>query len=441
MARSRRRRVPDERVTATVEDLAHDGRGVARVAGKAVFIDGALPGETVSFRYIACRSQHDEARVETVIEASPERVEPHCEHFGLCGGCSLQHLEPTRQVLHKQTWLQENLQRIARLEPREWFAPIRGPHWGYRHKARLGVKHVRKKGKVLVGFRERYAPYVADLQRCEVLHPRVGTLLPALAALIQGLSIHERVPQVEVAVGDQAIALSFRVLDPPSDADCSALIAFAQAHQVQVYLQPKGPATTVPLWPTDPSLSYELSAFDLELQFLPYDFTQINPQINQQMVPRALSLLALEPHHRVLDLFCGLGNFTLALARQAGQVVGVEGEAALVERARANAERNGLSNTEFITADLSQPLTGQAWSQGHYDRVLLDPPRSGALAMMPVVAQLGAERVVYVSCHPATLARDAGELVHTHGYTLLGAGVMDMFPHTAHVESIALFER
>jgi len=441
VARSRRRRLPEEPVTVEVEDLAHDGRGVARVNGKAVFVDGALPGETVRFRYTACHSKHDEGRVEEVLEASPERVAPRCQHFGVCGGCSLQHLDPVRQLARKQDWLRDNLARVGRVEPETWFEPLTGPHWGYRHKARMAVKDVVKKGKVLVGFRERHAPYVADLTRCEVLHPRVGLLLPELSELIQGLSIHNRLPQIEVAVGDEAVALSFRVLDPPTEADRAALAAFGERHDIQIYLQPKGPDTTVPLWPAEPTLEYRLPELDLSLQFQPYHFTQVNPAINRQMIPRALELLALESHHRVLDLFCGLGNFTLALARRAGHVVGVEGEAALVARAGDNARLNGIDNAEFVAADLAKPVAEQGWIQARYDRVLLDPPRSGALEMMPVVAGLGAGRVVYVSCHPATLARDAGELVHTHGYRLLGAGVMDMFPHTAHVESIALFGR
>ena len=441
MARSRRRRLPEAPVTAVVADLAHDGRGVARVEGKAVFVDGALPGETVQFRYTACHSKHDEARVEAVLEASPERVEPRCRHFGVCGGCSLQHLDAHQQLRRKQDWLRDNLQRVGGLQPQTWFEPLTGPHWGYRHKARLGVKHVIKKGKVLVGFRERNAPYLADLTRCEVLHPRVGTLLPELSELIQGLSIHDRLPQIEVAVGDDVVALSFRVLDPPSEADRAALAAFGERHAIQIYLQPKGPDTTVALWPAEPVLDYRLPELDLTLQFQPYHFTQVNPAINRRMVSRALKLLAPEPHHRVLDLYCGLGNFSLALARRAGQVVGVEGEPALVARAAANASLNRVHNAEFVAADLAKPVAGQPWADTRYDRVLLDPPRSGALEMIPVVAGLGAERVLYVSCHPATLARDAGELVHTHGYRLLGAGVMDMFPHTAHVESMALFGR
>ncbi|TCO83725.1 23S rRNA m(5)U-1939 methyltransferase [Plasticicumulans lactativorans] len=442
MARPHKKpRVPEGVFSARIDDLAHDGRGVARCDGKAVFIEGALPGEQVEFRYTARRSSLDEGVVTAVLDASPDRVEPRCAHFGLCGGCSLQHLAAERQIAFKQAQLLDNLARIGKVAPAEVLAPLTGPHWGYRQKARLGVKDVAKKGRVLVGFREKHSPYLAELTRCEVLHPRVGGLLLALSELVGSLSIRARVPQIEVAVGDDAVALCFRVMDPPSDADRERLVAFAQAHAVQVLLQPGGPESTVALWPDTEALSYRLPDFGLELAFRPFHFTQVNGAINRSMVARAIELLDVGPAHAVLDLFCGLGNFTLALARRAGRVVGVEGEASLVDWARGNAVRNGIGNAEFHVADLTADILGQAWRRGEYDRILLDPPRSGALEMMPHVAALGARRVVYVSCHPATLARDAGELVHTYGFRLLAAGVMDMFPHTAHVESIALFER
>ncbi len=441
MARSRRRpRPPEGSFTARIDDLANDGRGLARLEGKAVFIHGGLPGEQVTFRYTARHSKYDEGRVESITEPSPQRVEPHCAHFDLCGGCALQHLEPNAQVAFKERQLLDNLARIGKVDPATVLPPLTGPHWGYRRKARLAVKDVPKKGRVLVGFRERGTPYVADLRRCEVLHPRVGGLLDALSALIGGLSLHARLPQIEVAVGDEAVALNFRVLDPPSAADRALLQDFGQRHDIQVYLQSKGPETTTLLWPEQGELNYRLPEFDLDLAFQPYHFTQVNTHINRPMVDRAVNLLAPQSHERVLDLFCGLGNFTLALARRAGEVVGVEGDASLVAWAGRNAERNGIGNAHFHAADLSAELGGQPWMEGPYHKALLDPPRSGALEMMPHLAGLGVGRIVYVSCHPATLARDVGELVNRHGYRLLAAGVMDMFPHTAHVESIALLE-
>ncbi|PWV63360.1 23S rRNA (uracil(1939)-C(5))-methyltransferase RlmD [Plasticicumulans acidivorans] len=438
----RKPRYPEGVFPARIDALAHDGRGIAHLDGKAVFIDGALPGEQVEFRYVATHSQFDEGRAERVLEASPERVEPRCAHFGVCGGCSLQHLAAERQIEFKHQQLVDNLARIGKVEPERWLEPLRGPHWGYRQKARLGVRYVPKKGKVLVGFREKHAPYLADLLSCAVLHPRVGELIEALSALIGALSIRARLPQIEVAVGDDGVALNFRVMDPPTADDLSLLEAFARQHEVRVLLQPKGVDSTYPLWPVDvQDLHYRLPAFDVELAFRTYHFTQVNAEINRQMIARAIELLELGSGDKVLDLFCGLGNFTLAMARQAGEVVGVEGEQSLVDWARLNAERNGLGRVQFHTADLTTDITSQPWRQAHYDKILLDPPRSGALEMMPHVAAMGAERIVYVSCHPATLARDAGVLVHEHGFRLIAAGVMDMFPHTAHVESIALFTR
>ena len=424
-----------------MDDLAHDGRGIAHVDGKAVFIEGALPGEDVRFHYTARHSTYDEGQIEAVITPSPDRLEPRCAHFGVCGGCSLQHLAAARQLAFKQHWLLDNLARIGKVQPGQVLEPLRGPSWGYRHKARLGVKQVIKKGRVLVGFRERHRSYLADLKRCEVLQPRIGSLLEALGQLIERLSIRDRLPQIEVAVGDEIAALSLRVLVPPSSEDQALLCDFGRQHDLYIYLQPEGPASTYRLWPEQAApLSYRLPGYDLELAFMPYHFVQINPAINRQVVEQAVALLEVQADERVLDLFCGLGNFTLALARRAREVVGVEGDANLVEWAGRNAARNGIDNVRFYAADLTRDVRAQDWMQGAYDKVLLDPPRSGALELIPQLAALQARRVVYVSCHPATLARDAGELVQRSGYRLVSAGVMDMFPHTTHVESIALFE-
>jgi 23S rRNA (uracil1939-C5)-methyltransferase len=441
MGRHRRTsRLPDPVERVGVESLGHDGRGVAHPGGKAVFIDGALPGETVAIDYLASHRNYDEARVRTVHEPSPHRVEPGCPHFGVCGGCSLQHLEAGEQIVAKQQVLLDNLSRIGGVTPEEVLPPLRGPVWGYRGKARLGIKDVIKKGRVLIGFREKRSSYLADLQRCEVLHPSVGTRLPAIADMITGLTARSRMPQVEVAVTDSATALVFRHLDALGEADLDRLKAFARDQNIHVYLQPGGPDSVRALWPEDSTLSYALPAQGIELDFRPTDFTQINSAINRLMVERVLQLLAPEGSHRVLDLYCGLGNFTLPLARHAAAVVGIEGDAGLVARARHNASRNGIENAAFHVADLAASNIEASWAGQTYDRILLDPPRSGAAAALDLVGNIRPVRVVYVSCHPGSLARDTARLVEDFGYRLLAAGVMDMFPHTAHVESIALFE-
>lgn len=442
MARRRRRPLPPEPIQLDITALSHDGRGVARnVEGKTVFVHGALAGESVMARLTQKRKSHDEADAVEVLMASPDRVEPRCAHFGVCGGCSLQHLRPEAQVAAKQQALLDALQHIGKVQPDRVLDPLlNASPWGYRRKARLGIKFVPKKGKVLVGFRERGTPYVTDLAECHVLHPKIAALLQPLAQLVDGLSIRDRVPQVEVAMDDSQLVLIFRVLDEPSAVDRDALAAFGRDHALFVYLQPGGPDSVAPLGETA-ELVYALPDFDLRLGFLPSDFTQVNSEINRQMVSHALALLEVGADDRVLDLFCGVGNFTLPLATCAKQVVGVEGDAGLVARARANAERNGLTNVGFHVANLYEDLERPPWLGEQYDKVLLDPPRSGALEVLEHLPRLGANRLVYVSCYPGTLARDAGELVHKLGYRLIAAGVMDMFPHTAHVESIALFER
>ena len=438
---SRRKPLPADPVEAVVDALSHDGRGVAHLDGKATFIDGALPGERVRFRYTRITRRFDEGRVVEVLEASPDRVEPRCPHALVCGGCSLQHMDPDAQILAKQQTLLANLQRIGGVRPGKLLEPLRGPYWGYRHKARLGVKRVRAKGRVLVGFREKRKPWIAELSRCEVLHPSVGQRLEELAALVDSLSIPDRIPQIEVAVSDDATALVFRHLDPLGAEDLDRLRAFARESGIHVYLQPKGPDSVELLWPERSVLSYRLPEQGLELWFRPTDFTQVNPAVNRAMVGQALALLDPRPGERVLDLFCGLGNFTLPLAQRAGEVVGVEGDAALVERARDNAGRNGIGNAAFHMANLAEDITDRTWFREGFDKLLLDPPRSGAAELVPRIATLGVGRILYVSCHPGSLARDTGMLVNDHGYRLVAAGVMDMFPHTAHVESMALLEK
>ncbi len=439
--RRRRPRLPEGDFEAEVLGMAHDGRGIARVEGKATFIHGALPGEKVTFRYLNRRRSHDEGQVVSVIEASADRVEPICPHYGVCGGCSLQHLEPAAQIRAKQAVLLDNLRQIGQVQPDNVLLPIvNDSPWGYRRKARLGVKDVARKGKVLVGFRERGSSLVADVEGCHVLHPRVGGLLPALGELVESLSVSRRLPQIEMAMDDERCVLILRILDPLSAQDERRLAEFQAANDLVFYLQPGGPETVQPLR-SAVDLSYSLPDYEVRLGFLPGDFTQVNTEINRKMVAQALQLLDLQPGDHVLDLFCGVGNFTLPIARFCEHVVGVEGDAGLVARARGNAGRNAIGNAEFFTADLYGELRAEPWMMRRFDKALLDPPRSGAFEVLPTLPQMGVERVVYVSCYPGTLARDAGELVNRHGYRLVSAGVMDMFPHTAHVESIALFER
>jgi 23S rRNA (uracil1939-C5)-methyltransferase len=431
-----------ERETAEVVGLTHDGAGIIR-SGKTVFVAGALPGEIVTFQRMRKHRRHDDGKLLEVLRPAAERVTPRCAHFGVCGGCALQHLAPETQLSLKEKEVRDNLERVARVESRTWLPPLRGPVWGYRRRARLGAKYVPKKGKVVVGFRERLAPYVADVTHCDVLAAPVGALVQPLAELLGELDIRQQVPQIEVAVADNATALVLRVLQTPSEQDLGKLRDFAERHAVRFLLQSGGLDSIEELTSGTTPLNYTLPAFNLTLDFTPTDFVQVNGAVNQALVGRALELLQPDTQSRVLDLYCGLGNFTLALARSAGHVVGVEGDAALVERARHNARRNGLGNVEFHARDLSKPLEPPAgWLQGPYTHVLLDPPRLGATPeMLAAVARLSPERVLYVSCHPGSLARDLAVLVHEHGFVLESAGVVDMFPHTAHVESMALLGR
>jgi 23S rRNA (uracil1939-C5)-methyltransferase len=432
--------VTDVEEVATVAALTHDAEGIVR-DGKTAFVAGALPGERIRFRRVRRHRQHDDAALLEVLEPSAARVVPKCAHFGVCGGCALQHLSPEAQLDIKQTELRDNLERVGKVTPREWLPPLRGPVWNYRRRARLGAKFVTKKDRVVVGFRERLAPYVAEVHTCEVLADPVGKLIAPLAAMLNELSIRHRIPQIEAAVADNVVALVLRVLAPPSPDDLDKLRTFAGLHSVRLYLQAGGLDSVTPLDGGGPPLRYGLPQFGLQLEFTPTDFVQINAQINQALVGRAVELLELTPDSSVLDLFCGLGNFTLALARNAGRAVGVEGEKGLVERARHNASLNGIGNADFHPADLGKALDPNLpWLNESYTHVLLDPPRAGAMEVLASISRLSPRRVLYISCHPGSLARDLGLLVNAHGMSLVAAGVMDMFPHTTHVESMAILE-
>jgi 23S rRNA (uracil1939-C5)-methyltransferase len=439
----RRKPVPTEPVILHIESLSHEGRGVGRIDGKTVFVDGALPGEEVEMLYTYQRGKFDEGRVNKVLKASPDRVEAPCPNYAICGGCSMQHLSTDAQIQHKQTILKEQLQHFAETQPEEWLEPLQADLLGYRRKARLGVRWVFKKEKTLVGFREKYSNFLADIDTCPVLISKVSDLLVPMGKLISEMDSRQHIPQVELASGDDKTAFIVRHLKPITEKDRILWIEFAKAHDVIIYLQPKGPTTVHRIWPVEDELaqlSYRLAEFDVELLQEPLDFSQVNASINQKMVPLAVGLLDVQPEDNVLDLFCGLGNFTIPLATKANSVVGVEGVQEMVERGAQNAKHNNLSNVEFYQADLTKDLTNEVWNQRQYNKILIDPARSGALEVIDNIVKFGAQKIVYVSCNAATLARDTGELVRA-GYQLKKAGVMDMFPHTTHVESIALFEK
>jgi len=432
-----------------IESLDQEGRGVARTDGKVIFIEGALTGETVSYSSYRKKPSFELAQATHIVGQSPMRVQPRCAHFGVCGGCSMQHLDARAQVSVKQRILEDSLWHIGKVRAETILRPIYGQFWGYRERARLSVRHVTKKGKVLVGFREKRSSYVADMQHCEILTPKIAKLLPSLADLIAGLSIRDRLPQIEVAVGDHVDALVLRVLDTPSSADEAALRSYADRHEIQFWLQASGYDSIVPFHPlAAPPLSYSLPEFGITMPFAPSEFTQVNNSLNRVMISRAMRLLDPRPGERIADFFCGLGNFTLPIARSGAQVLGVEGSAALVERAKQNAATNGLAdNAKFAALNLFNMTEDIFFKLGRFDKLLIEPPRDGA---MELVKSLGygkgsgdnvPRRIVYVSCNPATLARDAQVLVQVHGYVLKAAGVMNMFPHTSHVESIAVFEK
>lgn len=443
----------NDTMTTKIDNLSHDGRGIAHIKGKITFIENALPNEIVTFRYIRKQSKFDEGVATEIITAMPERVTPRCQHFGICGGCSLQHMNSHTQIQFKQQHLLEQLQHFGGVQPKQLLPPIIGPVWQYRHKARLGVKYLTKKEKAMVGFREKHSRYLADLKQCEILSPPVGTMITDLKLLIESLDAKLQIPQIEVAISnatppdpsknEEQVALIFRHLTALSETDLSKFRQFAQENKIDLYLQPGGLDSVYLLWPSDGKnqLSYSLPEFELELLFHPCDFSQVNSAINQQMIKQAITLLAPNTDETVLDLFCGFGNFTLPLAKSAKHVVGIEGDNKMVSRARSNAQHNQIQNVEFFMANLAEEKSYGQWARRHYDKILLDPPRSGALATLPLINQCDAKRIVYISCNPATLARDAGILAANFHYRLDKVGVLDMFPHTSHVESMAVFER
>ena len=446
MRRNRNNRRQDSTLNpilpATIESLDREGRGVAHVDGKTIFIDGALPNERVTYQSQHIKPSYETAKVIDILKQSNLRVTPKCPHFGLCGGCKLQHLDANAQVAAKQRLLENDLWHIGKVKPDNMLPALYGPTWGYRHKARLSVKYVDKKQRVLVGFNEKATRYVADMNSCEVLVPEVSALIAPLQQMIVQLSIRDKLPQIELAVGEcSVIVLIFRIMDALTIEDEAIFKAFAEGHNVQVWTQTKGPDTIKPFWPLNgEALSYSLPEFGLRYPFKPNEFTQVNPQINQVMIRRAMQLLNPQAGEKIADFFCGIGNFTLPIARSGAAVLGLEGLANLVDRANESAQLNSIQNVQFGVGDLFKMTTESLLALGKFDKWLIDPPRDGAYELVQAIdAATAPELIVYVSCNPATLARDAGVLVNEKGYILSAAGVINMFPHTSHVESIALF--
>ena len=426
-----------------IESLDHEARGITRLEGKTVFVEGGLPGERVEYSCYRKKPTYEIARIDRVVTPSASRVEPKCPHFGVCGGCSMQHLEPSAQVAAKQRLLEANLWHLGRLVAGQIYAPIHGAPWGYRFRARLSARLVPKKGGMLIGFHERKSSYVADMRQCPNLPPHVSDLLVPLRELVAALSISTAMPQIEVAVGETMTALVLRILEPINAADEGLLRDFADRHGIVFYLQPKGPASVYRFYPLDERrLSYLLPDYGIEHVFSPTEFTQVNHAINRVLVRRAMTLLDPQPGERIADMFCGLGNFTLPIARSGARVVGIEGSPELVRRAGENAAANGLAErVEYGVANLFETTPESLAALGRFDKMLIDPPREGAAELVKAIGEDGPPRIVYVSCSPATLARDAAILAHQKGYRLSGAGVVNMFPNTSHVESIALFEK
>lgn len=438
-----------EQYTVTIESVDYEGKGIARIEGKTVFVYGALAGEEVLIEIVKRKPSFDKAKLVEIIQASPKRVTPECPNYGVCGGCSMQHVSFDEQIRIKQQVLTDNLQHLGNVAAEEIMPPLAGVPWGYRHRARLSARYVAKKGGALVGFREKGAPYVLDMHECLILPPHVSALITPLRELVSAVSIRDKIPQIEVAVGTQVTILVIRNMEALNPEDEQLIRQFIEQYSslenpLQIWLQPKGPETCYPFYPVDaPKLSYTIQRFSLDIPYNPSEFTQVNPYINEEMLALSMELLAPQAHEVIADFFCGIGNFTLPIARLAKQVVGIEGADVLVKRAKQNAIHNGLGDK--VAYQVCNLFTiDDVWLQklGHFDKWLIDPPRDGAFELVKsITPQTAPQRIVYVSCNPATLARDAGVLVHTHGYRLLKAGVMNMFPHTSHVESIALFER
>lgn len=437
--KQRKQRIPQDTLTACVTQFSHEGRGIAQINGKTTFLFGALPNETVQFRYLRCHKQYDEGQVVSVEDASTDRVTPKCAHFNICSGCSLQHLSSESQIKHKQAVLLEHFAHQATCQPDIIASPIEGPLWGYRRKARLSVRDVHKKNKVLVGFREHDGRYVADISRCEVLHPSVGDKIELLSTLLMTLEMKAEIPQIEIAVGDNATVIIIRHLKPLPENDLQKLMSFSQQYQLQLYLQPGGAESIHPAT-ADANLYYDIPAYQIRMHFQPTQFTQVNQDINLKMLDQAIDWLDLQNEDRILDLFCGIGNFSLPMAKRCKHVVGVEGSTDSIAQAIKNAAFNQISNTDFYVHDLTLPVDLTTWFNQRYDKILLDPPRAGAKELMPYIKHWSPKRIVYVSCNPITLARDTKYLLDL-GYHLEKAGVMDMFPHTQHVEAMALFVR
>ncbi len=441
MARQRRRKLMEQPIEVVIEDLSHDGRGIARVNGKVMFVNGALPGEKVIAKHTGGNKNFEEGLAIEIIEPSVDRVEAQCQFYDVCNGCTMMHLAPQKQIEFKQNTLKQNLLKMAKIEPEHWMEPLTAGSWHYRRRARLSVRWVVAKDKVLVGFREKEGRYVADMDYCEILQKPLDDLLKPLAEMIEKLFIRQHIAQIEASIADDDVALIVRHLKPIRDDDEKILLDFAEEHDVRIYSQSKGPKTIFEMTKKDRPLFFDMPEYNIRMEFLPSDFIQVNGKMNDKMIEQAMNLLDVQADDVVLDLFCGLGNFTLPLATKVMEIVGIEGEQSLVDRAIANAKLNKLDNVVFEVADLRRNHENSEWFKKDYSKVLIDPPRSGAWEVLPLIAQTKANTLLYVSCHPASLARDTDRLVNELGFKLVRAGVMDMFPHTSHVESIALFTR
>lgn len=425
----------------TITGLSHDGRGIARLEGKTVFVENALVGEKVAIAYTKRKGRFDEARIVELLEAASGRQSPACDFFDICGGCSLQHMDSATQIKHKESVLLEQLLHIGGVTPKKVLPPVMAANQGYRRKARIGVRYVNKKEKLLIGFREKNGRYLADIDACAVLDPSIGLNIPLLRTFLLELEGFLEIPQLEIAVGDHHTAIIIRHLAALSDADLTKIKHFAEQNNFHIYLQPGGADTVQLFYPQNqaPRLSYKIDE-NIEMLFHPTDFTQVHAGINQQLIDLAMSLLSPKPHETILDLFCGIGNFTLPLAKRSKHVVGVEGSNEMVARGYENAKHNQITNVTFKCQNLADSDYTDNWIQQKYDAILIDPPRAGAIEVIEKLAKCQAKRIVYISCNPATLARDAGYLVK-HGFELATVAVLDMFPHTSHVESIALFNK